>query len=224
MPTTENDIGGNTFCVGGYELPVTTFARRARKRPWTVLLSAAFVSMGVLSYSASGNFTAAATVANATRPQHVSVLLGAEGSPERVDLIAPSGAPGEAVQHALDVTVAPKADGLRGAVLTTSAPPTDPAGVRLWISRCTEPWNEVSSPSGRRLVCPPSGRMRDVLGTSVAPVALAQQDSVLGNITMQPGAVNHLRVQMTLPPNPGTAVPAFADVALDVAARRSQAG
>jgi hypothetical protein len=228
MQVTENDIGGSGVDDGGYELQATTvLLRRLRKRRWTLLLSVAFVSMGVLSYSASGNFTAAATVVGVADPEQATLMLdalGATGGP--VVFSAPNNYAGETVQHRLDVAIADDATALRGATMhmAASGDAVDD-DVRVWVSRCSEPWDEVAGAYGPRLTCTAPARQRDVLGTGAEPVQLATSDAALANLTLRPGARNHLRVQIALPPASGPLDATTAsEVTFDVTGRRSQAG
>lgn len=181
-----------------------TDRRPARRRMRPLVVSVALAAAGLMTYVASASFSTAATVTTTTATGAMDLVLGAEGTVANRLTVAAALAPGESADRQARLTIDNDGGTMAAVRLTTSGtngPPTfftdADDGMTLWIARCTEPWTESGSSPAFAYSC--GGTSADVLGTSGAPVPLAQTATALVNLDLDDGAVNHLRVRITFP-------------------------
>jgi hypothetical protein len=175
-----------------------------RHRARLISASLAVAAVGVVAHYASASFTATATATGATDTGAMEVVLGAEGSADNRLTIAAALSPGESAQRAATITIENEGATLSGVTLTTSGTNGPPAfftdtddGMTLWIARCSDAWAEAGVSPDFSYSC--AGTQHDVLGTSSAPVPLAQSAAALSNLDLDDTASNHLRIEITFP-------------------------
>ncbi len=177
-------------------------------RRWSVVASTILVSLGVLSYSASANFTASSTVTTDVDSGAMALTVGAPGSADNRLTVAHVYGPGDTASRRIKLTIDNDGSTMSAVTLTAggdNGPPsfvTDATdGLKVWIAKCTDPggWAESGTTPNYTYTCTGAGDQYDVLGTSGSPVAVVQTAAALSNLTLTDAADNYLMVRMSLP-------------------------
>ena len=146
-----------------------------------------------------GSFTSTTDAAQAVSSGTVQISLGTAGTAANRLTVAASGlVPGDTVQRAVDLSVTGD-QALSGVALSTTANPssvldTDPTnGLQMVIESCPTAWTESGSGPAYTYSC--SGGAT----TLVASRPVIGSNLPLSGLGVVSGAVNHLRVTLSLP-------------------------
>lgn len=146
-----------------------------------------------------GSFTSTTDAAEAVSSGTVQIALGAAGTTANRLTVAAGGlVPGDTVQRAVDLSVTGD-QALSGVSLSTTASPssvldTDATnGLQLVVDSCPTAWTEAGTAPGYTYSCAAGATTllssRPVIGSNLA----------LSGLGVASGAVNHLRVTLSLP-------------------------
>lgn len=146
-----------------------------------------------------GSFTSTTNAAESISSGTVQIALGSAGTATNRLTVAASGlVPGDTVQRAADLSVAGD-QGLSGVTLSTTASPssvldTDATnGLQMVIDSCPSAWTESGTAPAYTYTCGAGAT------TLVASRPVIGSNLTLAGLGITPGAVNHLRVTLTLP-------------------------
>jgi hypothetical protein len=152
-------------------------APRKRFGPWWWTRLGAMVvwAVGVLSLTASANFTGTSTVnQGALSSAHMALTAPGAGATNRLTLAGTNIAPGDLMQRAIDISVdgATTSGAMTGMTLQVTAPSVtsnldsnDASGLQLWVMSCSNAWTESGTTPGYKYVC--SGTTKEVLGSNL---------------------------------------------------------
>jgi hypothetical protein len=183
----------------------TWLRRRRRLAAWTAAVAAV---LGALALPAQGTFSTTRTDSHSDTAGDLTITLGSRGTTANTFNVDVSDlGPGESAYRIIDVTLGSSLDfGSASLAVTGSgnnALTTDATnGLKITVQRCSVAWTQSGTSPNYTYACSGGTSYESITQRAVANFGTAQSlrsgaDGANG-FTLTAGAVNHLRMQITL--------------------------